>query len=194
MLEIKDDLRQLQSDDLRGARRSRQLQEEYAGQLVVLHKRKVIAHGHDESDLLDQVTSEGYPRDELVIVEVLPADFELPPEFVSAVRELQTQLRHEHLESQGFYRVDLIGRDDCRLQAHGPPLVARRGIRAATGRASATRLPGRYWCASLRDSALGPPHPRSAVAAGFRPSLAPCGHVVRCGLRFGTRASLGSDS
>lgn len=82
MLEIKDDLRQLQYDDLRWARRSRQLQEEYAGQLVVLHKRKVIAHGHEESDLLDQVTSAGYPRDELVILEVLPSDFELPPEFV----------------------------------------------------------------------------------------------------------------
>ena len=81
MLEIEADLRQQQYDDLRWARRNRQLQEEYAGQVVVLHKRKVIAHGYDEGVLLDQVTSEGYPRDELVIAEVLPHDLELPPEF-----------------------------------------------------------------------------------------------------------------
>jgi len=81
MLEIKADLRQQQYDDLRWARRSRQLQEEYAGQVVVLHKRKVIAHGYDEGILVDQLTSEGYPRDELVIVEVLSHGFELPPEF-----------------------------------------------------------------------------------------------------------------
>jgi len=80
MLEIKSDLRQQQYDDLRWARRNRDLQEEYAGQVVVLHERKVIAHGCDEGALVDQATSEGYPREELVILEVLPHDFELPAE------------------------------------------------------------------------------------------------------------------
>ena len=80
MLETEYDLRQQQYDDLRWARRCGNLQKKYAGQLVVIHKREVLAHGYQEGDLLDRAASEEHPRDELVVVEMLPADFELPPE------------------------------------------------------------------------------------------------------------------
>jgi hypothetical protein len=78
MLETNEALRMQQYDDLRWARRSQRLQENYAGQLVVVHHRTVLAHGLDEEVLLNQAVSDEHPRDELVVVEILPPEFEVP--------------------------------------------------------------------------------------------------------------------
>ena len=78
MLETNEALRMQQYDDLRWARRCQRLQEKYAGQLVVVHHRTVLAHGLDERDLLDQAASDEHPRDELVVMEILAPEFEVP--------------------------------------------------------------------------------------------------------------------
>lgn len=64
--------------DIRWARRNTRLNEQFAGELVVVHRQQVIAHGHDEAELLAQATSLDHPREELVVVEILPPDFEMP--------------------------------------------------------------------------------------------------------------------
>lgn len=78
MLETNEALRVQQYDDLRWARRCQRLQENYAGQLVVVHHRTVLAHGLDEGELLNRAASDEHPRDELVVVEILAPEFEVP--------------------------------------------------------------------------------------------------------------------
>ena len=71
-------LSQQRFQDLRWATRNSLIQERFSGELVVVHRQQVIAHGHDEAALLEQVASDEHPREELVVVEILSAEFDLP--------------------------------------------------------------------------------------------------------------------
>jgi len=55
----------------------------YEGELVVVHRREVIAHGDDEAELVRRAASPDHPRDELVVVEMLSAGFETSPDAVT---------------------------------------------------------------------------------------------------------------
>ena len=80
MLKPCANLHQQQYEDLRWARRNEQLRRQYEGELIVVHKKQVIAHGHDETQLIEEAADDEHPRSELVVVEILPADFEVPRE------------------------------------------------------------------------------------------------------------------
>lgn len=45
------------------------LESQYPGESVVVWRRQVIAHGHDEAALLRQAEAADRPRDQLVVVE-----------------------------------------------------------------------------------------------------------------------------
>jgi len=57
-----------------------ELMRQYEGELVIVHKRQVIAHGDDEAELVRRSASAEHPRDELVVVEMLSAGFEVYPD------------------------------------------------------------------------------------------------------------------
>ncbi len=57
-----------------------ELLRQYEGELVVVHKREVIAHGDDEAELIRNAVSTAHPRDELVVVEMLSPGFEVSPD------------------------------------------------------------------------------------------------------------------
>ena len=59
-----------------------ELLRQYEGELVVVHKREVIAHGDDEAELIRCAASAEHPREELVVVEMLSAGFEISPDTV----------------------------------------------------------------------------------------------------------------
>lgn len=74
-------LMQRLNDDLDWvAEHERELLRLYEGELVVVHKREVIAHGADEAELVRRSTSDEHPREELVVVEMLSAGFEVSPD------------------------------------------------------------------------------------------------------------------
>jgi hypothetical protein len=47
-----------------------ELDRQYRGQLVVVWKQQVLAHGSDAAELFQQAASAGYPRHELVLVAI----------------------------------------------------------------------------------------------------------------------------
>ena len=51
--------------------------------MIVVHKREVITHGDDEAELIRRAAGAEHPRDELVVVEMLSAGFEVSPDAVS---------------------------------------------------------------------------------------------------------------
>ena len=77
-----DALQQQMYQDLQWCTHNQELQHAYAGQLVVVHQKQVLTAGLDRAHLLRQAASPEHPREELVIVEILPDDFELPPDIV----------------------------------------------------------------------------------------------------------------
>ena len=54
-----------------------ELEQQYAGESIVVWKRQVIAHGVDEEKLLHRAASAERPREQLVVVE-FPLFFESP--------------------------------------------------------------------------------------------------------------------
>lgn len=80
MLNKAEALQQQMYRDLQWCTHNEQLQRTYAGQLVIVHKKRVLATGHDRAQLLHQAASPQHPREELVVVEMLADDFELPPD------------------------------------------------------------------------------------------------------------------
>jgi hypothetical protein len=74
-------------EDLTWACENQELQQKYSGQLVIIHRKEVLASGSDESELLNSVASQEHPREELVVVEMLAADFEAPPDMNPTVDE-----------------------------------------------------------------------------------------------------------
>jgi hypothetical protein len=56
---------------------------QYEGELIVVHKRRIIAHGYDEAALMRSAASDEHPRDELVVVEMLSGNYELLPDDLS---------------------------------------------------------------------------------------------------------------
>ena len=73
-------IEQQMHEDLLWAVNNRSVQQQYAGQLVVVHRKQVIASGTDEKELLRCATGPGRPREELVVVEILSDTFEIPPD------------------------------------------------------------------------------------------------------------------
>ena len=56
--------------DLRWAMANHQeLERKYAGQSIVVFRRRVVAHGIDETELLREAASPTRPRNQLVVVE-----------------------------------------------------------------------------------------------------------------------------
>lgn len=55
-------------------------QRQYDGQLIVVHHKQVIAHGVDRAQLLAEAERRGYSREEVVVVAMLSAEFEAPPD------------------------------------------------------------------------------------------------------------------
>jgi hypothetical protein len=53
---------------------------QYGGELIVVHKREVIAHGQNEAELLREAVRAEHPREELVVVEMLSERFEIAPD------------------------------------------------------------------------------------------------------------------
>jgi hypothetical protein len=75
-------LQQQMTDDLQWAMEAPELQTKYAGQLIVVHKKRVLAAGLDEASLLEEASSSQHPREELVIVEMLAPGFEICPDII----------------------------------------------------------------------------------------------------------------
>jgi hypothetical protein len=73
-------MRQVNDDLDWVAEHESKLLRQYEGELVVVHKREVIAHGDDEAELIRRAASADHPRDELVVVEMLSAGFEVSPD------------------------------------------------------------------------------------------------------------------
>ena len=63
-------------DDLAWARSAR-VQQEYAGEVIAVRERRVVAHARDRSTVLQQVAAAGYARDQVAVVSILSDDFEI---------------------------------------------------------------------------------------------------------------------
>ena len=67
-------------EDLLWAESNDELEEKYSGELVLIHQHKVLAHGTDRGVLLEEAARRGLSREEVVILAMLPANFEVPPD------------------------------------------------------------------------------------------------------------------
>jgi hypothetical protein len=77
-------LRKQKCDDLAFALQNVDWHKRFEGELIVVHKGEVLAHGDDRTRLLNRAANPQHPREELVVVEMWPADFESPTEIQDA--------------------------------------------------------------------------------------------------------------